>query len=333
MKKLGYTIVILMVAAAAVVWTYVSMSRRAGDPSFEKRLSPNASVTPSPNRIAGSTPPPPSEGKADRTLSPGQGLDGGKTGKPTMANKTPQSPTTSEKVLQGGVSSSAPSGNPVSTAKSSSPDQETGGMTWFKNPSIPIKTRQAEIQNLAARADAGAQQELMAIGNAEIYLNREAVEALGAFAQSPQKQAVAAYLREKMGSKDCLMASAAARGYARLMGADGVGNLAEALKNNRERLDGHQQLVQTSIVVALGEQGSVAAVEPLKAELGRSEESDWRLDYGSAVVKALRRSGTEEARRAMLAYADRLAARIPSDPMAKEYFEAKISEARAAAGQ
>lgn len=333
MRKVGYWMVFLAVATMATGWVFLSISQHKNDPSAGKPPLPNTSETQRTNPITESKPSTSSHGKAAPAISPAtQEIATGQPIKTNIAHQTHPSLKTPGRPLQGEASSPSVS-NPASSAMPAATGQEPAEVAWFKNPSIPLKTRQAEIRNLATQADSRAQQTLMSIGNAEIYLNREAVEALGAFAQSPDKQAVAAYLREKMGSQDSQMACAAANGYARLMGDEGVAELAMALNHNRERPDGHQELVQTSIVIALGEMASATAVEPLKAELGRSDDSDWRMDYGSEVVKALRRLATEDGRKAMLAYADRLAARIPSEPMAKQYFEAKISEARTAAGQ
>ena len=48
-------------------------------------------------------------------------------------------------------------------------------------------------------------------------------------------------------------------------------------------------------------------------------------------MAGLRAHGSDQVRAAIRAYADRLAARVPKDPMASEYFRRKIDEARTAA--
>jgi len=49
------------------------------------------------------------------------------------------------------------------------------------------------------------------------------------------------------------------------------------------------------------------------------------------LLAAMAHADTPEGRAAALAYAERLAARLPKDPMARKYYETKISEARAVA--
>jgi hypothetical protein len=159
------------------------------------------------------------------------------------------------------------------------------------------------------------------------------VEALGAFGGSPEKPAVERYLKGKLDSDDSQIACAAIRGYATLMGTAAVPELSAMLGRNHERPDGHQEIVCSAIVKALQETGSTEATPALIGELRRSEEKGWSLEYGSRLVEALRFLKTPDGGKAMIAYADRLEARKPSDPLAKQYFEDKIAEARRAAGR
>ena len=66
-------------------------------------------------------------------------------------------------------------------------------------------------------------------------------------------------------------------------------------------------------------------------QLERPGVKGWTLAYGSRVVKALADINDSGAKTALNAYADRLAAARPDDPMAGRYYDIRIAEARTAA--
>jgi hypothetical protein len=201
-----------------------------------------------------------------------------------------------------------------------------------RDTGLPLEERQKELIEISRRKDAAALGILRAVGDARVYLNHAAVEAVGNLEESPEKPAACAYLQSKLSDADSQIACAAIRGYTRLMGDAAVQELAAVLRNNRARPDGHQELVCTAAVKALQDICSPAAVPALIAELARSGERGWSLEYGSTIVSALRRIQAPEGGAAVLAYADRLQARRPADPLAGRYYDEKIAEARGGAG-
>ena len=200
-------------------------------------------------------------------------------------------------------------------------------VAWFRDTTIPLERRLGEIARLGRMRDADSTKTLMALGEAQIYVNRYAVEALGG---SPGPR-VREYLQQKLADSDALLACAAIRALGRSADDAAVAMLAQALVNNRGRPDGHDELVCTAAVETLGLTASGKAESPLIAELKRSEIPGWSLEYGTAVVLALSKVGGAAGRQEMGAYADRLAARSPADPMAKASYDRKIIEARVAA--
>jgi hypothetical protein len=198
----------------------------------------------------------------------------------------------------------------------------------LKDTLRPLEEREAEVAAMGCKGDAESVTVLMAMGDQRVYLNWAAVKALGSVSNAALKPAVAEYLGRRLESGDSRIACESARSLARLKGAEAVPELAAALLRNRQRADGHQEIVCSAIVKTLEEICSPAAVPALSAELARSEEQGWSLEYGSKVVLALRQIRTPEGDTAMLAYADRLEARRPADPLARKYFEEKIAEAR-----
>lgn len=201
----------------------------------------------------------------------------------------------------------------------------------MKDTKVAVENRQAEITRIAATKTPEAFESLTAVANARIYLNWAAVESLGSFRGTQSELAAKQYLYPRINDEDSQIACAAIRGYATLAGTEAIPALAQALQTNRTRPDGHQEIVCSAIVKAMQETGSTDTVPALRAELERSNEKGWSLEYGSKLVAALRFNVNDEARAAMTAYADRLQATIPEDKLAKKYYEDKIAEARAAA--
>jgi HEAT repeat protein len=223
---------------------------------------------------------------------------------------------------------------PTDPAPPASPklDAETAAaLARFKDTKVPLEKRRAEIRELAAKGDADAVKLLMALGNEKAYLNWAAVEALGSVRSAEQKGPISAYLKGKLTDGDSRVLCAAIRAYGRLSAEEAVAALAAVIRANRRRDDGHEDMVCNAAVEVLSGLATPRATGILSEELGRSEQKGWDLEYGSLLVKALSRIGTEEARARITAYADRLSKRVPADPVARAYWQKKIAEARAAA--
>ena len=228
----------------------------------------------------------------------------------------------------------APSGistreQPTSSAGSGPParkEETVEAVQRFRNTKIPIKQRINDINRLGRIGDKRSTQILMALGDAEIYVNRYAVEALG----QARGLDVRHYLETKLTDPDALILCAAVRSLGKVAGEKAIPELANVLKQNHERADGHDEMVCTAVVKTFEHIGSVRAVPVLSKELARSEKKGWSMEYGSAIIAALKNGDSPDGRKAMADYAARLSARIPDDPMARKYFETKIAETKAA---
>lgn len=206
-------------------------------------------------------------------------------------------------------------------------------LAGVRDVSRPVEERKKVLFDISRRKDAKALSILKAVGDARVYLNFVAVEAIGNFAKSSEKPIAAAYLKSKLSDYDAQIACAAIRAYAQLTGVDAIPELASVLPKNRVRADGYQETVCTAAVKALQNICATTAVPALLAELERSEDKGWSMEYGSCVLAALQPIRTLEGCAGAAAYADRLSARIPEDKLAKAYYEKKIIEARKIAGQ
>ncbi|MFC1479470.1 HEAT repeat domain-containing protein [Planctomycetota bacterium] len=204
---------------------------------------------------------------------------------------------------------------------------------WFGNTSVPLKNRQVRLKELALKGDARSSDILKAVGDAELYVNRYAVEELGNIKTAGLHAGINQYLTTKLSSNDALLVCASVKAIGNLMGEEAVLQLADTIRNNRSRADGHEDMVCTAAVEALSKIGSEKGTAILAEELKRSNEKGWDLEYGSKVVTALANIGTPTAFREIAVYADRLAKQIPDDPMASAYYRKKIEEARKAAAQ
>ena len=221
-------------------------------------------------------------------------------------------PGAGKRALSGlGTAGDVPGGSSVgSTRPQAASPPSTESLDQFRDPRIPLNERLGELARLGRKRDEASAKTLMAVGDARMYVNRYAVEALGGD-RSPE---VRTYLSGKLWDPDSMMACAAIRALGRSAGAEAVPALEEALLKNRERPDGHDELVCTAAVETLGLVGSDTAVPALSRELDRSEGKDWNLEYGSAVVKALTQLNNAPGLQAISAYADRLSSRLPQDP-------------------
>lgn len=204
-------------------------------------------------------------------------------------------------------------------------------IAYARDTSVPLKKRRDRLNILAASGTDENVRALMAVADAEIYMRRYALESLGRVKNSSMRSEIAAFFVKHLDHTDAVQVCESARAIANVQGEEAVEPLIETLKKNRTREDGHQQMVQTAVVEALGGIGSPKAVSALASELERSGEKGWNLEYGSSVLAALVLCDSAQARKAAAAYAERLSKSIPEDPMARTYVERKIKEARAAA--
>lgn len=200
----------------------------------------------------------------------------------------------------------------------------------FEDAAVPVEEREAELAALAKAGDDNAATVLMALGNEHTYLNYAAIQAL-AGVQSP---VVSVYLQGKLEDADPRIVASAARSLAGREGAAAVPAIAAAIRKNRQRADGFQDMVCAACAAALGETRSAQAVPVLDAELRETVGFTLQYEYGSKVIKALVATGQTGACEVIRAYAERLSRGLPEkadNPMGKRYMEDKIREARDAA--
>jgi hypothetical protein len=226
----------------------------------------------------------------------------------------------------------APQPEPAPAVRKLSPEVRAA-VDRFKDTKTPVEERLREIDALARKAGAQDLEVLMALGDEKTYLNWAGVKALGDVPKDRRTPEIADYLRGKTADPDARIICEALRSLARQAREAAVPAIVAALERNQVRPDGFQGMVQRAAVEALAETGSANIVGPLVAQLNRSEERGWDMEYGSAIVKVLRSRPGPESKAALNSYADRLTARVPEDKMAGEYFRTKIAEARAAAGR
>ena len=201
-------------------------------------------------------------------------------------------------------------------------------IAYARDTSIPLKQREQRLNELAESGTAEAVEALMAVADSEIYMRRYAIPALGRVQNNDLKDDIAEYLNAQLDHTDAVQICESIRALAGANRETAVEPVVRTLKKNKTREDGHQDMVQTAAVESLGNIGSPKAAEALTAELKRSGEKGWSLEYGSVVLIALVRCDPTTAAQAAAAYADRLSENIPDDPMARAYIEKKINEAR-----
>lgn len=238
--------------------------------------------------------------------------------------------TSSPAPVSGGpIAPVRPAKPPAGPASPAVPPEIRKELAMFSDTSIPLEKRETAVADLARGDDRHSVDVLMALGNEQVYLNAKAVEVLGR-CSDPR---VPEYLKARLAHEDFSIATAAIRAYGRNQEEKAVPELVAAVVKNRVRPDGYQLQVCSEAVQALGRMGpaAAAAVPGLAGELGRCGEKGWNPQYGSVLVTALGNIGGAEAKRAIETYAGNLSGMIPSDPMAKKYFEDRIAEARAAA--
>ena len=218
-----------------------------------------------------------------------------------------------------------------SPAKHGPDETALASIARYADPAVPVPVRVEELKRLAAAADEVSLRTLMAVGDADTYLNFAAVEALGTVKGKP---AVDEYLNAKLAAADARVLCAAVRSLAAIEGEKAVPAIGRVLKENRQRPDGYQDDVSAACVESLGAIGSASAVPILKAEFDEVVGITLMYSYGSKVVKALQQIGDPAAQPILMAYADRLdkaAGGMLDNPMGQQYLTGKAKEAREAA--
>ncbi len=201
-------------------------------------------------------------------------------------------------------------------------------ISFLEDVKNPLPKRKWVIEAIAKRNDKDALDKLKAIANASIYLNWKAVKALGELKDPILRSEAASFLVTKFGERNVRVACAAMEVYSRLKGAEAVEPIQNAIISSRDRPDGyHFRIAETGVELL----GNIASPETIPFLLKESLNLGDNLEYGSVIVKALQNISTDEARDAILVYANDLRSQIPDDPLAKGYFEEKISEAEACA--
>ena len=205
----------------------------------------------------------------------------------------------------------------------------SAAIAMVKDTSIELPKRKAAIEALGRKADEESIKTLMAIGDEHVYLNREAVKALGT-SRSKEFGAMD-YLKEKIADGDANIAVAAIGSLAMIMGRDAVAYIDPAFEMNYKRHDGHEEIICTSAIKTLAGLHAKSAIPLYVRELKRTEDKLWSIEYGSAVVLALAEVGGKAEAKLINEYADSLEADLPDDEMARASIQAKIDEAREAA--
>lgn len=293
MKRAVIAVLAILVAAVVIVW--VSNPRT---PASNGRTSERVVPPPQPPQPPGG---PVVSGGGNRSVAP------------VVAPAVAQFPAKPEALPK-----------PVSVGAASVVPPSSGPVGHFADTRIPFAQRTAELQALGRKGDTASQKTLMSVGDAPVYANRYAVEALGQ-CRGPE---VRAYLAGKLNDPDALLAMAAIRALEQVAAGAAIPALTAALVENRERPDGHQEMVCTEAVKALGLTASAQAAPALIAELQRADQPGWSLEYGSAVIAALRNMDSTEGVKSVAVYADVLSAHRPEERMARAYYERKIAEAR-----
>jgi hypothetical protein len=198
----------------------------------------------------------------------------------------------------------------------------------LKDTSIPLEKREKIITELAIKGDKASVSALKSAVTADIYLSLNAMSAIGGVTNELLKAELAEFVRGFFNHEDSRMVCSALRSYAKLKGRDAIPEIIEVIRQNKNRPDGHSDMIAYSGVKLLGELYATESIPFLREELSNAIRPNWNLEYGSHIMHALKLIGTPEARKVAGEYAQTLSSRIPSDPLAREYFKRKIEEAQ-----
>lgn len=201
----------------------------------------------------------------------------------------------------------------------------------LKDTSIPLEKREKIITELARKGERESINALKSAVNANIYLSLHAMDAIGDVKNDLFKDELAQFTRAYFTHEDSRMVCSALRSYVKLRGKDAIPEIIETIRINKERPDGHSDMIAYSGVKLLGELYAVNSIPFLRDELNNANKSNWNLEYGSHIMNALMLMGTPEASKVAGEYAQILSSRIPTDPLAREYFKRKIEEAQTVA--
>jgi hypothetical protein len=270
---------------------------------------------------------------ADVTGVPAKtGIAPGLDGKPsasqpvTPTTKTPQIPAVNVSPSELPTVTPVPSSTPA--APGAAEKTIDSSVARFSDTRIPIERREADIRALAARGDGEAIRILTTLANQDVYLNRAAVEALGAI----RDPAVATFLRSKLGdvnTHDVTLLCECIRSAGKVLGDEAVGEIGEVMKAARNRNEGHAVAIRAVCIRTMGELRRVEAVPLLKDELDHMcAQKRLDLAHGSEIVKAYSLIGDKRAGSILTEYADFLEQHKPPEPEPRGYYEEKIKEAR-----
>lgn len=201
----------------------------------------------------------------------------------------------------------------------------------LKDTSISLEKREKIITELARKGEKESINALKFAVSANIYLSLKAMDAIGEVKNDLFKEELAQFSRAYFTHEDSRMVCSALRTYAKLRGKDAIPEIIETIRINKERADGHSDMIAYSGVKLLGELYAVDSIPFLRDELNNATKNNWNLEYGSHIMRALMLMGTPAASKVAGEYAQILSSRIPSDPLAREYFKHKIEEAQSIA--
>lgn len=214
---------------------------------------------------------------------------------------------------------------------------------WFKQTNVfdrplierPMKLAE-KFKELAQQGDEVSTRVLLAFAGEENgMISSTAISALGMSTNSPLKNDIVKFLREKLKqTRDVGMECTILEGLARLGGDSVADELRTYILNNWRRSDGWGEKVATAVVKGMADVGTYKAGEFLVLELMRADNPDWLYDYGSAVVDALRKYRHPLVKQALLNYADKIRRRMEKEIGAPhEYLKGKLEEVQKAVSE
>ncbi len=197
------------------------------------------------------------------------------------------------------------------------PEPDQAALAALRDSATPLTQRLATVRALgrrAARADATAVATLLAVSGQPGALVAPAHRALDTVAPA-LRPAILALLRPRLAHREAAVAMAAIELLGRLGESAAVPWLDKVLCDNRRRPDGFGQQVRACAARALARIGDAQAVPALARELRwiTTTSMQSELDYGDAVVEALRSTRSPAARPALEHYADVLHRARPDD--------------------
>ena len=202
----------------------------------------------------------------------------------------------------------------------------TAAIAMAKDTSIDLPKRKKTLENLGRQGDEESIKVLMAVGDAHIYLNSEAVKALGL--SRSESVEVSDYLKKKISDGDVSIVMAAIDSLALVMRQDAVAVIDSAFALNYRRNDGHGETVCTHAIKALQGLHAKSATPIYVRELKRAQDKLYSLEYGSAVIAALAEVGGKAESVVINDYADALERDLPDDEMARKAITDRIDATR-----